>query len=67
MIQSTMGDWQVTIGKRITEHKYAVKTGNWKNGVAVHVWDEGHRVGWEGAEILESEPHYLKRRVLEAI
>ena len=22
---------------------------------------------WEGAEILESEPHYLKRRVLEAI
>ena len=28
--------------------------------------DEGHRVDWEGAKILESEPHYLKRRILEA-
>ena len=36
-----------------------------KNGVAVHAWDEGHRVDWEGAKILESEPHYPKRRVLE--
>ena len=22
-----------------------------KNGVAVHAWDEGHRVDWEGAKI----------------
>ena len=35
--------------------------------MVVHAWDEGHRVDWEGAKILESEPHYLKRRVLEAI
>ena len=49
------------------EHKYAVKTGDQKNGVVVHAWDEGHGVDWEGAKILESEPHYLKRRVLEAI
>ena len=51
--------------KRITEHKYAVKTGDRKNGVVVHAWDEGHRVDWEGVKILESEPHYLRRRVLE--
>ena len=53
-----------SIGKRITEHKYAVKTGDRKNGVAVHAWDEGHRVDWEGVKIPESEPQYLKRRVL---
>ena len=44
-----------------------METGDWKNGVAVHACDEGHSVEWEGAKILESEPHYLKRRVLEAI
>ena len=60
-------DWQVTIGKRKTGHKHAVKIGDQKNEVAVHAWDEGHRVDWEGAKILESEPHYLKRRVVEAI
>ena len=35
--------------------------------MVLHLWDEGHRVDWEGMNILESEPHYLKRRVLEAI
>ena len=35
--------------------------------MAVHAWDEGYRVDWEGAKILESEPLYLKRRILEAI
>ena len=30
------------------------------------MWNEGHRVDWEGKKILESEPHYLKRRILEA-
>ena len=38
------GHW----GRRVTEHKYAVKTGDQKNGVAVHAWNEGHRVNWEG-------------------
>ena len=33
-----------SLGKRITEHKYAVKTGDQKNGVVVHAWDEGHQV-----------------------
>ena len=33
----------------------------------MHAWDEGHRVDWEGTKILESEPHYLKGKVLEAL
>ena len=43
------------------------KTRDRKSGVVVHAWDEGHRVDWEGTKILESEPYYLKRRILEAI
>ena len=48
-------------------YQILVKTGDQRNGVAVRAWGEGRRVDWEGAKILESEPHYLKRRVLEAI
>ena len=58
-----IGETGRSLGKRIAERKYAVKTGDRKNGVAVHARDEGHMVEWEGAEILELEPHYLKRRV----
>ena len=50
-----------SLGKRIMEHKYTVKTGDWKNRVVVHALGEGHRVDWEGVNILESEPHYLKK------
>ena len=53
--------------KRLTEQKYAVKTNDRKNGIAVHVWDMDHRPDWEAAKVVESEPHYWKRRVLEAI
>ena len=59
----------IDLRRRVTEHKYAVKTRVRKNGVAVHAWDEGHNVDWEGVKILECEQNYWKRslRVLEAI
>ena len=38
-----------------------------KNRVEGHAWDMQHHVDWDRVEILESEPHYLKRRVLEVI
>ena len=44
-----------------------MKTWDRKNGVAVHAWNEGHRVNWEGVEVLECEQNYRKRRTLEAI
>ena len=54
------------------EHKYAVKTGNWNNGVAIHIQhvhacSTWHRVNWDGTEILELENNYWKRGILEAI
>ena len=45
-----IGETGRSLGKRIAENKYAIKTGDRKNGVAVHGWDEGHRVDWEGLE-----------------
>ena len=44
-----------------------MKTGDRKNGVAVHAWNEGHRVNWVGVGVLECEHNYWKRRTLEAI
>ena len=55
------------LSKRVAEHKYAVKTENRRNGVAVHAWDEQHAVDWEGIKILEHEQNYWRRRTLEAI
>ena len=55
------------VQKRLVEHRAAVKRGDTKNGVAVHAWGQQHRVDWEGASVLEQEPRYWKRRVLEAI
>ena len=48
------------------EDKYAVKTKDDKNGIAVHENDHNHRVNWEGAKVLEEEPRYWRRRILEA-
>ena len=62
-----IGETGRSLQKRITEHKYAVKTNDRRNGIAVHCWDMGHQPDWDAAEILETEPHYQKRRVLEAI
>lgn len=62
-----IGETGRSLQKRITEHKYAVKTNNRKNGIAVHAWDNDHQPDWIAAETLENEPHYWKRRVLEAI
>ena len=52
---------------RLTEHKAAVKRGDRKNAIATHAWDHNHRVNWEGAQVIQTEPFYWKRRVLEAI
>ena len=62
-----IGEMGRSLQKRITEHKYAVKTNDRKNSIAVHAWDMGHQPDWDAAEILAIESHYQKRWVLEAI
>ena len=53
--------------KRIVEHKHAVRRKDKKNRIAVHANGHNHRVDWEGANVLEQEPKYWRRRILEAI
>ena len=62
-----IGETGSSLQKRINEQKYAVKNGDRKNGIAVHAWDMAHQPDRDAAEVVEMEPHYWKRHVLEAI
>ena len=62
-----IGETGRCLKKRIVEHRRAVKNCDRNNGVAVHAWDEGHSVNWEGARVRCNEPNMWKRKVLEAI
>lgn len=66
---SYIGETGRNLQKRLTEHKAAVRRGDRKNGIAVHVQDHDHRVDWEAAQVIEQEPRlpYWPRRIREAI
>ena len=53
--------------RHIMKHKGAVKRQDRKNGIAIHAWDEAHRVNWEDAKVVATEPAYWGRRVREAL
>ena len=63
----TFGKQADALEKRLTEHKGAVKRCDRKNSIATHAWDQDHRVDWQKASVIQTESHYWKRRVLEAI
>ena len=56
-----------SLQKRITEHRFVVRRGDSTNAIAVHAHSSDHRIDRDGACVLETEPHYWKRRILEAI
>ena len=62
-----IGETGRNLQKRLMEHKAAVRRGDRKNGIAVHLQDHDHRVDWEAAKVIGQEPHYWRRRVLEAL
>ena len=62
-----IGETSRSLSERLKEHKYAVRTGNMKNGLAAHAWNNDHQVDWEMAKVRLQEQHYWKRKVLEAI
>ena len=53
---------------RLGEHKQAVKRGDPKNGIAVHVHESNHTIDWDGARVKRSGMiSYWQRRTIEAI
>ena len=59
-----IGETGRTLKKRLKEHDYAVRREDPKNKIAVHAWENDHRVNWEAAKVRRVEK---KRKVLEAI
>lgn len=56
--RSYIGETGRNLKKRLVEHKAAVKRGDMKNGIAVHAWEQQHRVNWDEADVLVQEPRY---------
>jgi len=62
-----IGETKRPLQVRIKEHKYNVNKGNTANSkLAKHAWDNSHRFKFEETKIIHREPHYLKRKFIEA-
>ena len=54
-------------GTTLGEHKQAVRRGDLKNWIAVHVHEIQHETDWNGAQVKKMRGNYWKRRTIEAI
>ena len=64
---SYIGETKRTLRARIGEHKQAVKRGDPRNGIAVHVHQSQRAIDWDGAKVKRGVSEYWKRRSTEAI
>ena len=62
-----IGETGRNLKERLKEHRYAVKKGNLKNGIAVRACQQHYSVDWDAAKVRCTEQHYWKRKVREAI
>ena len=62
-----VGETGRSLEMRLKEHRYAVKSCDTKNGVAVHAWNNDHHVNWDAARVVAVEHHLTKRKVLESL
>ena len=62
-----MGETKRTLKVRLSEHRQAVKRGDPKNGIAVHVQKTNHCINWEGATVQRRAEGFWLRRTVEAI
>ena len=65
--QKYIGETKRTMKKRLMEHKYAMRRGDEKNGIAVHANKFNQSIDWESAGVLRTVQGYWNRRTLEAI
>ena len=48
-------------------YEYAVRKQSSTNGIAQHVVKTDHEIDWESAKFLDSDPHWRKRKIKEAL
>ena len=62
-----VGETKMTLKDRLSVHRQAVKRGDPKNGIVVHVQKTVHSINWEGAIVQGKAVGFWQRRTLEAI
>lgn len=62
-----VGETGQSLEMRLKEHRYAVRTKDARNGIAVHADNHHHEVDWEAAKVILFEEHQTKRKVLESL
>lgn len=56
-----------TLDKRLKEHKRALTSGNLtQSAVAEHAAQESHTINWNEAQVVDVQPHYHQRCLLES-
>ena len=65
--QVYIGETKRNLKIRLAEHRQAVRRGDDKNGIVVHVQKCNHSIDWEGARVEQVMTNYWKRRTTEAI
>ena len=49
------------------QHQYAVNNQSPTNGIAQHVVNTDHEIDWINWKFLDTEPHWRKRKIKEAL
>ena len=65
--QVYIGETERNLKTRLTDHRQAVRQGDDRNGIAVHVQKYDHHIDWDSAQVEQVIPDYWKRRTAEAI
>ena len=65
--QVYIGETKRNLKIRLAEHRQAVRRGDDKNGIAVHVQKCNHSIDWEGARVEQVITNYWMRSTAEAI
>ena len=63
----TVGETGRNLHTRLQEHKCAVANGDSKNGIAIHVMENDHKIQLEQAQVITNEPHLTKRKVKKSL
>ena len=62
-----VGETMRTLKVRLSERREAVRQGDPKNGIAVHVQKTNHCINWDCATVQRRVEGFCQRRTLEAI